>query len=165
MNTKKFLLFTAWIFVIASISVNCSLMNNLIADHSYLTPVSQADLDAYQPGASVETAFQAVLCARCILRTNRISWLEAPKTIFVDRISYQEAIDFIKQSEPSIQNVFMAEDERVWLVMFKGKMTVTPSKCRESVPATGCVYAILDAREGAEINSGSLACDALDLSP
>ena len=169
MNAKKFLVFTAWIIVITSVTINCSLMNNLmsnlIVDQSYLKPVSQEDLDAYQSGASVETDLQAVICARCILRANRISWLEAPETIFVDRTTYQEAINFINQTEALIDNDSVAKDEQVWLVMFKGKMTVTPSQCSESAPYTGCVYAILDASDGMEKNSGSVACDALDLSP
>ena len=99
------------------------------------------------------------------LRTNHISWLEAPETIYIDHLTYQEAINFIKQGDTSIQNDSITEDEQVWLVMFKGKMTVTPSKCRESVPYTGCLYAILDASDGTEKKSGSVACDALDLSP
>ena len=169
MNTKIFLLFTVWIFVITSISINCSLMNNLISnlidDKSYLTPVTREDLDEYQSGQSVDTKLQAVICARCILRSNRISWVETPETIFVGRLTYQEASSIIEQGKTAGQIDSLAEDAQVWLVILKGKMTVTPPKCRASTPNGGCVYAILDASDGTEKNSGSISCEVLNLNP
>jgi hypothetical protein len=169
MNTKKFLLFTVWIIVITSISINCSLINTLMSDlaldNSSFTTVTQEDLDAYRAGQSVETELQAVISARCILREDRISWVETPETVFVDRLSYQEAISIVEQVETTSQNDSVADDEQVWLVMFRGKMTVIPPQSKEDTPHMGCVYAILDASDGAERNSGGISCEALDLNP
>jgi hypothetical protein len=151
--------------VIVILSTGCSRIKGRNEDKSYLTPIPYAALDAYEFGQPVKTKLQAVMAARkgdLTFHTHEVGW---PPAIFVESMDYQEAIRRVEQPGTSSYVDPNLSHAPVWLVVLKGKWTITDPSGKDIGPISGCGYAVVDAKDGDKWEAGILACEKLNLHP
>jgi hypothetical protein len=78
-------------------------------------------------------------------------------------MKYSEAIQHIEQSEANSHNDPTPKDTKVWLVVFKGELTITTPLGASTEPNFGCAYAVINSKDGLGFQFGSTSCHNLDL--
>jgi hypothetical protein len=125
-------------------------------DTTYLTPISQATLSAFHQQGPIENKLQAVIAARSQLMTPpHFKPVGTPTTLFADELSLEDAHRLIK-TQPNYYTSWTA-DTRAWLVVFEGKIQVTPpGEYEPNPPFHSCSYVIIpkEDRQGGGIVGG-----------
>ncbi len=127
------------------------------------TPALTATLPAYHPGLPISSREEAISAALAYLNQSRLHYRRPPQVIFVEKM---KAADAHRRLREKGVNTFDNEKEgttRVWLVIFQGAWQVLPPdpSHSETPPplAPGCVYVIMDARDGGEAALAGIDCD------
>ena len=132
-------------------------------DTTYLTPIPEATLVAFQAGAPIETRLQAAIAARASLGSTRLSFAAEPKVVSVEELNLAEAHQRVTQPGVTTYEDRPAE-ARVWLVFFESDWQVIPPDPGHTVtpppPAHGCVYVLLQASDAGRTEVGTIACPA-----
>jgi hypothetical protein len=111
-------------------------------DTSYLTPIPEETVWAYEHQGSIEGKMEAVIIAQRELYTTRLDFTGLPRAIYVEEMSYRGAMQMVGDSAE--ENL---GDKRVWLVVFEGEYQVVPPG-EDPTPGAedrGCAFAILSA--------------------
>lgn len=121
MKIKIIFLFLLITFTI--IFVRCSISSFNFEDDTYLTPIPESTLYAYQQKRPITTRFQAVLEATLQIHTTRMHFTQGePKIISAEEIT-----------------------PKVWLVVFEGSWQILPPMSNDFSPLeTGCIYVTMD---------------------
>jgi hypothetical protein len=161
----KFMFFIVLIPIIATLSAGCARIKDLTVDKAYLTPIPQGTMDAYQYGQPVKTRLQAVMAAwKGGILAFRQNWAKQPDAIYAEEMSYKEVLPrFEILGLPSNSSVPL--NTRVWLVVFKGDYTISGPDGSETLPFSGCGFAVIGAENGEGIQAGNIACEKLNLVP
>jgi hypothetical protein len=130
-------------------------------DTSYLTPIPEATLAAYQSESPIENKLQAVIAAQRVLQTTRLDYQEEPVVVSVDEMRLEKAHQSVQQLQPG--DYFYEDrpdDTKVWLVMFEGMWRIIPPDPEHTYTpepfSYGCIYVIIDRDNRSEM--GTIAC-------
>jgi hypothetical protein len=162
-SIKAFIIFTALIPFLAISTAGCAKIRGLVQDDSYLTPIPQTTLDAYQYGQPVETRSQAVIVAQMGGLPFHTNFIDRPVVIFAEKMDYGEALRRIERSRPTTYFDPTPLDTPVWLVVFKAEYTLTEPLGTISPPYSGCALALVQAEDGGPMRFGTGPCENLDL--
>ena len=129
-------------------------------DQTFLTPIPESTLMAYQAGTPIANKLQAVIAARVLLSTSRLENIQPPEVIYVQRMTLAEATK--KAAKPGVENFEDISPEiPVWFVIFKGNWQLHPPSPGITVtplpPYKGCQYVWI-----AEANNGYAATGDID---
>jgi hypothetical protein len=160
---KKFTALAGLIAFIGISSAGCDRIKDLTEDKSYLTPLPQAALDAFQPGQLVQTRLQAVIAAQEGILTFHRNWISQPAAIFAEKMDYEAALQFLKQPETSDHYDPTPLNTPVWLVVFEGKWRIIAPLGTLTAPFSGCAYVVLNADDGMGMRVHDNSCEALNL--
>jgi hypothetical protein len=130
-------------------------------DITYLTPIPESTLAAYDWQAPIENKLQAVVAGLAKLGTTRLQYASTPKVISVEKISLEEAhrrTDQIGVIENEIRPAAML----VWLVVFEGEYQIIPPDPEHTItppsPAHGCSFVIMDPNDPSGSEIGTMDC-------
>ncbi len=130
-------------------------------DISYLAPTPDATLGSYPPGSPVETRTDAItLASKLFEEKGGIKWIESPRTILTEEMSYAEAQKWIGVGDAHYE--LWSPETQVWLVVFKGQWQLIPLDPTQAAPPSlgyeGCVFSLFTVRDGELISMGDSAC-------
>jgi hypothetical protein len=129
-------------------------------EQTFLTPIPESTLMAYQAGTPIANKLQAVTAARVLLSTSRMENIQPSEVIDVQRITLAEAKK--KAEIPGVESFKDIPPETpVWFVVFKGTWQLHPPSPGITVtpppPYQGCQYVWI-----AEANNGYAATGNID---
>jgi len=108
-------------------------------DATYLTPIPDETLVAYQEGIPITNKLQAVIAARAYLETTRLHSTTEPKVISV-----------------------VEEQSKVWKIVFEGEWLVNPPDPNHTFtpppPELGCVFVTINATDLVVSTIGTIRC-------
>ena len=154
------------IVIAATLLMGCSTpaeQSAVTEDPSYLTPIPQETLQAYEFDTPVRNKMDAVIAARLSLSTTRLNFTETPKVISVEEMKLSDARR--RAAQPGI-NTYEDRpgDTMVWLVIFEGEWSISGPPTDPANPATmeppshGCVFVIVDANDSSRSDVGTIFC-------
>ena len=128
---------------------------------SDFAPTPAATIESYQPGSLVETTTDAITVAITLFEEKGgAQWIEAPQPVFVEEMSYAEAVEQLGVGEGEY-NLWPPET-KVWLVVFKGQWELVPLDPTQANPPPvsyeGCGFTLFTARDGEWIAMGDATC-------
>jgi hypothetical protein len=139
------------------------MVRNLTEDKSYVTPIPQATLGAFQFGQPVKTKLQAVIVAQKWGLTFHMDWVKQPIAIFAETMKYEDARRRVEGPGSTSYYDPIPSDTQVWLVVFKGEYTLTEPLGTITAPFSGCGYAVFSIKDGSGMLSGTNSCESLNL--
>jgi hypothetical protein len=145
-DPKRVWIFVTLVAVILLIAQGgCNAVFQTGEDTSYLTPIPEETLWAYENGETIDSKLEAVILALRDLYTTRIHFAGPPRAIFVEKTSYGDAMQRVEKSAE--QNLV---DKQVWLVVFQGEYQIVPpgENPTPKANAEGCAFAIVSAAGG-----------------
>jgi hypothetical protein len=159
---KIFLHSAAPVALIAILSTGCARFGHLTEDKSYLTPIPQATLDAFQFGLPVKTKLQAVIAAQKGILTFHMDWVGQPVAIFAETMTYEQARQRVEGPDSTSYYDPTQLDTQVWLVVFRGEFSLIEPLGTKTPPTTGCGYVVLNVKDGSGMRAGSGPCKSLN---
>lgn len=154
--TMRFL-YRLYLVTIIVLTVGCSTRRG----GSSLLPGPGSTSDSPQTGSPIDTQRDAVAAGNQILEDKGgIRWIETPEPVFVERMSYSEAV---KQIGLDIaQYDHWPRETQVWLVVFKGRWQLIPFDPNQVNPQPrnyeGCALVLLTAQKGEFMDMGDAVC-------
>lgn len=113
---------------------------------------------ASSPNAS--TANAAAVAQRLLASGTGFTWVESPRAVRAEQLSYAEANDRIGISEPQFD--LWPADTRVWLVILEGRWLLTPMGPTQVTPQpiqyAGCLFALFTAADEKMLAAGDAVC-------
>lgn len=128
-----------------------------------IAPAAQAApaVSSYRPGLAVTTEADAVAAVLQIRTSPDFKWTEAPRTLLVQEMSYEEAMGKVGLGQPDdAQFAVIPRDTRVWFVILFGKWTLKPMGPQGAapIPYEGCLLTVVAAKDGSVIAAGDSIC-------
>lgn len=150
-----------WICLILLTSCTGIPFRLLREDQSYLTPIPESTLKAYQQETPITTKLQAVIAARVLLSTSRMEDIQPPQVIYVQRMTLAEAIK--KTEKPGVQTFEnIPAQTPVWLVIFQGDWQLHPPlpgvTATPLPPFHGCQYVWIAESNNGYAATGDIGC-------
>ena len=151
-----------YIFLLSSVLVfvvGCSTPQTIVNN----APVSESISLDLPPSsvAVVDTKFAAEATGIRLLETmGGVTWLEVPKALFAEEMSFEEANDMIGLGDGDY--VTWPRETRVWFVIVHVKWLLTPLDPNQSNPQPiadeGCVFVVFSAEGASLIAAGDSVC-------
>lgn len=142
----------------------CSTPPTIVPDTeetTFLTPVPESTLAAFDWSAPIESELQAVIAARAGLSTTRMDYEAAPEVLSVEKMTREDAHRRIAKAGAA-GNETRPGETPVWLVLFEGDYQILPPDPEHTItpppPRHGCSFVILDAEGGGGSEVGTLEC-------
>jgi hypothetical protein len=166
-----------FILTIAAILTNCSLsptaalipeetttpisMAGIDEDPTYLTPIPESTLAAFDWEVPIENKLQAAIAGLANLGTSRLHYVETPRVVLVDKLKPEEAHQ--RTAQHGVLNTdSIPEDRRVWLVVFEGDYQIIPPDPVDTFtprpPIHGCSFVIMDPNDSSWSEIGTMDC-------
>jgi hypothetical protein len=136
---------------------------NAVAGHAvpmddlrYLTPIPEATLAAFSPDQPITSRVEAVIAARRLLETTRLSFSTSPGVIYVDQITLGEALQ--RENVPTQEyQYYHPTGTMIWLVAFEGEGQVIPPQAGtpgpEQTSVLRCTYVIIESGQTDSVRS------------
>lgn len=120
-------------------------------DNSFLEPIPEATLQAFQFGYTIETRLQAVIAGRRELEASTRNYTNIPQVVSVEELKYARALSRVGKTVNIVEED-LPDNMKVWLVVFLCEVQL-PSPTPE--PAQNCTYVILNVQDGHALLLGS----------
>ena len=155
MKRTRPLLVTAVLLIIFLGNSGCIISPKPPEDDSFLDPIPEATLQAFQFGYKIETRLQAVIAARREIEYNGKNYINVPQVVSVEKMNYSRAL---ARLENAISRVGEDQPENlgVWLVVFLCETrppSATPEQASES--SQNCTFVVLNEQDGHAMLMGS----------
>ena len=155
MNRTRPLLVTAILLLIFLGNSGCIVSSQPPEDDSFLEPIPEATMQAFQFGYKVETRLQAVIAARREIEYTGKNYINIPQVVSVERMNYARALSRVEDAVSRV-GVDHPENLNVWLVVFlcetQSPLT-TPEQAPE--PSQSCTFVVLNEQDGHAMLTGS----------
>lgn len=124
-------------------------------DGSFLEPIPEATLQAFQIGHKIETKLQAVIAARRALEASAMNYSNVPQVVSVEKLNFERAFSRVEKAVSRVGEAHPG-NIRVWMVVFLCEIQVplsTPEQ--DPVSSQNCTFIIINEQDGSAILQGS----------
>ena len=155
------------IFLIAILTISMVACSTVVPqptdDTTYLTPIPEATVFAFEADGPITTKMQAAMIALRSTMGGHFGFIELPKVISVEKININEAHKRIDKpgSTPFYDHGWSTD---VWFVVLEGEIQIIPPPPPPGVTATpwppfhGCNYYMFDINYSGGGTLGGISC-------
>jgi len=125
------------------------------SDDSFLKPIPEATLQAFQFGTPIETRLQAVIAARREIGASVEKYSDIPQVVSVEEMKYVQAISRLGEIVSRVDESH-PESQKVWMVVFLCEVHLTPPTPDQTPLASqSCTFVILNQQDGHALLQGN----------